>query len=283
MRGPRGSKGRFRTARLLTALAALLAAPAVAIPADPPSTSQAPALWAISDHDTTIFLFGTFHALDASTDWFSPTIRAALGASDQLVLETIVPSSPGELRGTLIRHQLVSEPVVGAPVISDRQAPGFVASARRTMAASRQLGLSVEMGADSVLRRTAEAQGKLVEGLESFDAQLGMFATISRIASRTSPQGQQHDQHAVVDRLRIAWKAGESGAFATMLGSMQSQSPDTYRILFADRNQRWADWIARRLDQPGVAFVAVGAGHLTGGDSVQVNLARRGIRSSRVS
>lgn len=286
MRGPQGSVNNRRTrlkGRLLAALGALLAAPAAALPADPPDVNpQTPALWAISDHDTTIFLFGTFHALDASTDWFSPTIRAALDASDQLVLETIVPSTPGELRGTLIRHQLLSEPVAGAPIIADGSAPGFVGSARRTMAASRELGMTVEMGADSVLRRTAEAQGKAVAGLESFDAQLGMFTTISRIAPSGGSNGQQLDHHATVDRLRIAWKAGVSSAFATMLGSMQSQSPETYRILFVDRNQRWADWIARRLDQPGVTFVAVGAGHLSGGDSVQVNLARRGIRSNRV-
>lgn len=282
MRGPRGSVNNRQTrlkGRLLAALGALLAAPAAALPAD----SQTPALWAISDHDTTIFLFGTFHALDASTDWFSPTIRAALDASNQLVLETIVPSAPGELRGTLIRHQLLSEPVAGAPIIADGSAPGFVGSVRRSMAASRELGMSVEMGADSVLRRTAEAQGKAVEGLESFDAQLGMFATLARLAPRGAARGQQVDQGATVIRLRDAWKAGQSGEFTAMLGTIQDQSPETYRILFADRNHRWAEWIARRLAQPGVAFVAVGAGHLSGGDSIQNNLSRRGIRSNRVS
>ena len=287
MRGPRGPVNNRRTRltrRLLTVLAAFLAAPAAALPAGPPDLNpQTPALWAISDHDTTIFLFGTFHALDASTDWFSPTIRAALDASHQLVLETVVPSAPGELRGTLIRHQLLSEPVAGAPIISDRNAPGFVGSARRTMATSRELGMSVEMGADSVLRRTAEAQGKAVEGLESFDAQLGMFATLSRLTPRGAQRSQQLDQQATVLRLRDAWKAGQSGEFTAMLGTIQNQSPETYRILFADRNQRWAEWIAKRLDQPGVAFVAVGAGHLSGGDSIQNNLSRRGIRSSRVS
>lgn len=286
MRGPRGSVNNRPTrlkGRLLAALGALLAAPAAALPADPPAVSpQTPALWAISDHDTTIFLFGTFHALDASTDWFSPTIRAALDASNQLVLETIVPSAPGELRGTLIRHQLLSQPVAGAPIIADGSAPGFAGSARRTMAASRELGMSVEMGADSVLRRTAEAQGKAVEGLESFDAQLGMFATLSRLAPSGAARGQQSER-ATVMRLRDAWKAGQSGEFTAMLGTIQNQSPETYRILFADRNHRWAEWIARRLAQPGVAFVAVGAGHLSGGDSIQNNLSRRGIRSSRVS
>lgn len=275
-------QGRRLRGRLFAAVAGLVAMPALALPAAPPTLNpQAPAMWVVRDHDTTIFLFGTFHALDASTDWFSPTIRAALGVSDQLVLETIVPTAPGDLRETLVRHQLADEPVAGQPIISGRAAPGFVNSARRTMAAGRSLGLSVEMGADSVLRRTAEAQGKSVEGLESFDAQLGMFATLSRLAPRGG--GRQVEGSSTVLKLRDAWKAGQSNEFAAMLGSIQNHSPETYRILFADRNQRWSEWIARRLAQPGVAFVAVGAGHFTGGDSIQVNLARRGIRSSRIS
>ena len=272
--------------RFLAALAALVAAPAIAFPGAPQEydvPAPQPAMWAISDHDTTIFLFGTFHALDSSTDWFSPLIRAALGASEQLVLETIVPSSPFELHGSLMRHQLAKAPVAGQPIVSSDAHPGFVESARRTMDSSRSAGMTFDTGADAVLRRTAEAQGKAVEGLESFDSQLGMFATISKLTARVGQQGEALDQRATVHRLRNAWMAGQASEFDTMLGSIRTQSPETYRILFADRNQRWADWIARRLDQPGVAFVAVGAGHLTGGDSVQANLARRGIRTHKVS
>ena len=52
-----------------------------------------------------------------------------------------------------------------------------------------------------------------------------------------------------------------------MLGQLKQASPDTYRMLFTERNARWADWIAGRMQTPGVVFVAVGAGHLAGKDS----------------
>jgi hypothetical protein len=52
--------------------------------------------------------------------------------------------------------------------------------------------------------------------------------------------------------------------------------------MFTDRNARWADWIAARLQTPGTVFVAVGAGHLAGKDSVLVRLAQKGIESQRV-
>jgi uncharacterized protein YbaP (TraB family) len=64
---------------------------------------------------------------------------------------------------------------------------------------------------------------------------------------------------------------------------METRSPEIYRVMFDDRNGRWAQWIARRLQKPGVVFVAVGAGHLAGKDSVQHKLGRYGIRTARVN
>ena len=68
-----------------------------------------------------------------------------------------------------------------------------------------------------------------------------------------------------------------------MLDQMETRSPEIYRLMFNDRNGRWANWIARRLQQPGVVFVAVGAGHLAGKDSVQHKLGNYGIRTARVN
>jgi uncharacterized protein YbaP (TraB family) len=53
--------------------------------------------------------------------------------------------------------------------------------------------------------------------------------------------------------------------------------------MFVQRNARWASWIANRLKTPGTVFVAVGAGHLSGPDSVQSQLASLGVKSARVN
>ena len=47
--------------------------------------------------------------------------------------------------------------------------------------------------------------------------------------------------------------------------------------------RRWADWVAARLQTPGTVFVAVGAGHLAGRDSLLVQLAQRGLECRRVN
>jgi hypothetical protein len=83
--------------------------------------------------------------------------------------------------------------------------------------------------------------------------------------------------------MQAAWKHGDQRVFVNMLGQLKTASPDTYRMLFTERNTRWADWIRARMQAPGTVFVAVGAGHLAGPDSVLVRLGERGIPSQRVN
>ena len=242
---------------------------------------RGPALWVVQDIDTTIFLFGTFHALDSQTAWFNRNVRAAFNASDELMLETLVPEDPAELQAVLARHVATSEPKAGQPVFISDRAPSFVASAGQAMSAGREQGMSVDHGADAVLRREATASGKPVGGLESFEFQLRMFRSLPPPPKTAARRGG--NLGGFIGDMQSAWKRGQNDGFATLLGSMRNESPQTYKTLFTDRNANWAGWIADRMAQPGTVFVAVGTGHLVGPDSVQQYLAARGIRSARIS
>ena len=83
--------------------------------------------------------------------------------------------------------------------------------------------------------------------------------------------------------MQAAWKRGDQSVFVHMLDQLKQASPDTYRMMFTERNDRWADWIRARMQAPGTVFVAVGAGHLAGPDSLLVRLAQRGIPSQRIN
>ncbi len=48
----------------------------------------------------------------------------------------------------------------------------------------------------------------------------------------------------------------------------KARSPTVYQTVIVDRNRRWAGQIAQLLEVPGTTFVAVGALHLAGSDSV---------------
>jgi uncharacterized protein YbaP (TraB family) len=64
-----------------------------------------------------------------------------------------------------------------------------------------------------------------------------------------------------------------------LVDEMKGASQAFYDALLTRRNAAWAEEIDDLLDGSGVAFIAVGSGHLVGPDSVQAQLAARGIRA----
>ena len=87
---------------------------------------------------------------------------------------------------------------------------------------------------------------------------------------------------AMFEQMKKLWNAGDAEGFAKLMQSMSAESPESYKVIFSDRNATWADWVDKRLDKPGTVFMAVGTGHLAGKDSVQQFLAKRGIKSARL-
>ena len=259
----------------LLATAALAAATPAAAPAQPMSE---PAMFVVHDADTTIYLFGTFHALDGNEQWFDGSIRNAFEQSNELVLETLLPEGP---RAPQQLRQ--AQP-------ASRASGSFLATTRIAISASRSQGMQVENGADMVLRHMAESEGKPVEQLETLQFQLNMFNHLPTSASPppNAKAGDAVQQQTAEDlpetmaMMQSAWKRGDQKVFVRMLDQLDESSPETYRMMFTERNSRWADWIAARLQTPGTVFVAVGAGHLAGKDSVLVRLAEKGISSQRV-
>jgi len=262
---------------LLAAAALAAASPAMA-PASPPADQ--PAMFVVRDADTTVYIFGTFHALDGRSQWFGKQVRDAFEQSNELVLETLVPEQPEP--GPLV-------PPLRAPSVTP--SASFLATTRLAINAGRAKGMQVGNGADMVLRHVAEAEGKQVEGLETLQLQIDMFNRIPASASapRQPRAGEPVDNGAmdglsnVMSEMQAAWKRGDQSVFVRMLSQLRQASPDTYRMMFTERNERWADWIRGRMQAPGTVFVAVGAGHLAGPDSLLVRLAERGIPSQRVN
>ena len=255
------------------------AALAAATPAGAPPPQAQPAMFVVHDADTTIYLFGTFHALDGDHAWFDRGVRSAFEQSNELVLETLLPegpSAPQQLRQAM-------------PSVTP--SASFLATTRMAITAGRSQGMQVDNGADMVLRHVAETEGKYVEGLETLQFQLNMFnkmppaptpAVAVKAAGAAGDQPMQTLSKTMTE-MQSAWKRGDQSVFVHLLDQLHAGSPDTYRMMFTERNARWADWIAARMRTPGTVFVAVGAGHLAGMDSVLVRLAEKGIPSQRVN
>jgi uncharacterized protein YbaP (TraB family) len=288
--------------RLLVTLFALLL-PACA-PLDAPAANAAdawhgPAIWKVADKDTTIYLFGTIHALPDNKAWFSGPVARAFDGSQELVTEFVNMGNVSDAirdrgrlpQGTTLRSLMTAtdrmkfeETLVsfGVPVEAlDNYKPWYAAFVLTNMEAQKA-GFDVQSGPETVL---ADAAGdRRQAGLETVQQQIDIFDGLpqpEQLAFLNETVGTISQAQATLDAYYAKWMAGDADGLAVMLNA-ELDDPLLHRRLLTDRNARWAQWIDRRLQQPGTVFVAVGAGHLAGSDSVQQQLKKRGIRARRL-
>jgi uncharacterized protein len=268
-------------------------------------TAAHPALWVVRDDDTTIYLFGTVHVLKPHLAWFDEGVRDAFDRSDSLVLELVRPPED-EMRGLIaelgtakgappLPDQLPRKEAkafkealadLGEPVDALDHAEPWVAALNLSMLPVRELGYDLSDGADSVLTQAAEKAGKPVIGLETAREQFGYFDRLSAGAQKAmliDTIDALPGAPKTLDALIAAWSAGDVDKVAALINQDVRAAPELRRVLLTERNARWADWIATRLRQPGTVFLAVGAGHLAGPDSVQAALAKRGLTAARIN
>ncbi|MDO9490079.1 MAG: TraB/GumN family protein [Sphingomonadaceae bacterium] len=278
----------------------------VAILLSAPSVAQAaPALWKVSDADTTIYLFGSVHALPGGTPWYAGPVKTAFEKADTLVLEMIAPKSEGEFAPSLMamgfsdgqpplaeRVAATERPRLAA-ALRDASLPAAALNAMETWLATLMLsmqqfksfGLDPKLGVERQLTVKAEAANKRIVGLETAAEQMGYFDALPEADQRaflSATLKQWPDMKPKIGELIGKWTAGDDAAIGAEFNASMKETPRLAKVLLADRNARWADWIKARMAQPGTVFVAVGAGHLAGTDSVQAKLARHGLKSERV-
>lgn len=299
-------------ARLLTPLALLLSTAAPAqqslpnpqpVAAEPVAVTARPAMWKVSDADTTIYLFGTIHLLPKGFDWFQGPVAQAFDQADQLVTE-IPAVEPAESQAVLIKRGILpaSESLrdqmspaertkleqtltsFGLPLAAfDRFKPWYAAVVLATLPLQRS-GYSLANGVETELASRNQARTRPRIGLETLDYQLSLFDGFSGEVQRRYLFGvidALPDLDKDVGAMVEAWRTGDAAKLAELMNA-EEDDPAMITVLLTNRNKAWAKWIKARLDQPGTAFIAVGAGHLGGQGSVQDELKALGVKSVRV-
>ena len=288
---------------LLVAAALAVAMPQAAGPLAPDAD---PAMFVVHDTDTTIYLFGTFHALDGKSDWFNDEVKAAFDASGELVMEAVLPESFASLQPLIARYAIdpqgrtlpsrldartyraLQEALAGAglpPTAFDRYEPWYAALALAVLGTQR-LGLGGEAGPETVLTAAANARHIPIGELEGFELQLRMLDEMPeamQLAQLAETIAQNEEIPAKLAPMLAAWSAGDVERLAALMNEEEDESDRRlHALLFTTRNANWARWIEERMARPGTVFIAVGAGHLAGPDSVQSALAARGLHAERV-
>lgn len=301
---------RFKITTALTLSAFLFPGPALAQDEAAPEVIEetaaktgSPALWKVADEDTTIYLFGTVHALPEDVEWSTPTLENALAESDSIVTEikmgpeigqemqTLVMTKGVLPQGTTLRSLLSEEQKTSyeeamgklsvPPAAFDQFEPWY-AGMMMSMLPLLQQGYSPDAGVEKVL--LTKAGEKEQQALETIEFQISVFDGLpqeSQIGFLIDAANGIDEIKPMLDKMVAEWVEGDADALAKLMNEGLTDPAVAESLLYM-RNRNWADWIDTRLDSPGTVFIAVGAGHLAGEKSVQDYLAEREIETVRV-
>lgn len=270
--------------------------------------SADPALWVARGPHATVYLFGTIHVLRKNERWESPEIAKALATSQEIWLEVPHLDDAAQTRkitaqlGFDRRHPLSTvlprkdlmrlDNVARAIGVAQGEKafepmrPWLVAVALEA-AVIEHAGYDPRDGVEQRLLHDKFARGKPIRGFETFAQQMHFFSDLSvplEIELLENTMQDFDDGPKELNALVRAWMSGDQAAITRiMVDEVKQPFPALYRTILVDRNRRWAARIAQMLDGSGVKFVAVGAAHLAGPDSVQAALKRRGIAVTRIA
>jgi uncharacterized protein len=263
-----------------------------------------PALWVIKDEDTTIYLFGTVHVLKEHIKWFDGGVKAAYDASSEIVLE-LDTSNPQTMQGAIMKMAIDPD----GPPLSQKLGPDLAASLEKTLAdagmpvaafqkfepwvlpvimsvtAMMKAGYNAESGVEKQLTNALKKDGKTLGTLETAEEQMGFFDSLpeaTQIAYLKSTIADLPKTATNLDEMVSAWAKGNPEALDALMNKAMIATPELEKVLLNDRNVRWAEWIEKRMAKPGTVFMAVGAGHLAGKNSVQEKLKARKLIAMRI-
>lgn len=271
-----------------------------------------PAIWVIEDADTTITIFGTFHMLPDQRDWLTNTIRDAVLASDTIIFETDFFSQEG--RDTLEQafekyssrdqqddaFQLLTEQergdlsrIIQYLGLNEQEVlaqPPYLAAQEISTAHAMNGGYRFENGADVVLADLASKNGLQFGYMESSEWAVSLILSTnaqSQISSLVETIYTFDQYPHALELLVEKWMDGDVEGMFVLTGDVGSPlcycDQQIYDALLLQRNQLWAKGIEQLLDEPGKYFVAVGAGHLVGDQSMLAMLSKEGIVVKRLN
>lgn len=260
-----------------------------------------PAIWKITDHDSEIWLFGTIHILNPSLNWRSEKVNQAFAVADTVYFEA--PADQQGMQPLIMQHGLNPQGTTLSMLMSDKgktdlrnalQSLGLPLGmiqqleplrpwlAGLTLAAFQiqAQGGDPNAGVERILQADARASGKSIQYLETDAEQVGFLSGMSQKAQIFFLEDGLRamiEEPDILQRLIGGWVKGDVELVdATMIHAMQGQQ-ELYATLLVNRNKRWAAQIRDMLAGSGRTFIAVGAAHLAGGNSVQYYLGDYGI------
>jgi uncharacterized protein YbaP (TraB family) len=273
-------------------------------------TDAVPALWKVKGVHGTVYLFGTIHVMKKDVNWETAKVKDALGASDTLYLEiaglddaAMTAAQPLLMELGTDKEHVLSTKISKADVdlldsaAKTLGAPGeqvfeslqpWMAYLTISVVPLVQAGYDPNSGIDKKLEAEATSGKKTVKGFETLEGQVHFMADLPMALQTQMLHQMLTDLPQAVsdtDAMVADWTRGDVEAIGKLENEeMRDKYPELYKTLLLKRNEHFADTLAGQLKDPatGTEFVAIGAAHLAGEDSVVKMLATRGFTAERV-
>ena len=149
-------------------------------------------------------------------------------------------------------------------------------------------GFDPSLGVDMHFARRAKQDGKPVVELESFGGQMALMSNLSdrlqeSMLQVTLDSIDKGEIPALVGSMVDAWKSGDGIRLLDTVSAEERKLPasvaqEFHQKLMSDRNIAMVGKIESMLKQPDVHFIAIGAAHLLGQESVLQILSEKGYR-----
>ncbi len=263
----------------------------------------APAMWTMSDEDTEIHIFGTVHLLRPELDWRTEAFDEALSGADTIVFEVDMKSEAAQraiatdflARGMFQDGRTLKEVLpdadeavisaafdsIGVPIDAMNTFEPWMASVNLGVMKLVADGYDPNSGVENVIETEATEAGKSFDFLESISQQADAFDLLAeqeQVSMLYESALMLDESPQMLDLLVSEWADGDVVGIASLVASPDGVglSDAFYDSLLVKRNRNWVPKIEAMLDEPGSVFIAVGAGHLAGPDSVITMLRDKG-------
>lgn len=270
-----------------------------------------PALWSISDDDSTVYLFGTVHILPPELDWRTDAVLAAFDQADTIYFEVDALSPEAQARmqalipqlgfnepGVTLSSMISADAQAHIATIADRiGAPAdafmsqldplqpWLASLQMAVLQIQSAGYQPGSGAEAALTALGQEAGKAFGYFETVEEQLRFLSDSPmevQLADFEVSVEQMVEDPGMLTELVQAWAAGDMDHIDQLINrDMRETSPELYGRIIVQRNYNWIPEILAALEGSDDAFIAVGAAHMPGDEGLIALLEAEGVSVTR--
>ncbi|WP_394150742.1 TraB/GumN family protein [Vibrio maritimus] len=240
-----------------------------------------PLLFKAERGDQTFYIYGTVHVGPKNQITVTKQIEDVLGVSDTLILEAKMDQSVQfpttsrfQVAQVLEKNELKQLETIASEIGIDfgtlQSLPPWHAALILQQTTFTQLNYYSEFGSEHQLSDWAKGNGITIDGLETLQFQIDLLSQQDEGGKEMLKQTLlewPHNAHNI-QCLLASWQAGDIKNLSAML-EHDSDSSDFLKRLLIDRNDAWVAKLTNSTKyQKGTYFVAVGALHLVGPNSV---------------